>query len=243
MFYSPNIHRCEHIKVNGTQCGSPSLRHKRLCFFHARWQEQRLAIADAAPGAGTGVAPALNLPALEDANSIQVAIMQTLNLLLTGQVEHKTAALTLYGLQTASSNLRHTRFEPCPRDVVINLTTVGRTILGEEAWKNSDFKAAQNDEEAAENDRSKTEEGSNYDKGDDVAKRRGHDAPAPNSQEDKPVRALREHSAPMRSEGTCDTLPPNWKEELRSKIAAAVHDATLEGTWVNELIQSAETDQ
>jgi hypothetical protein len=26
LLYHPNIHRCEHIKVNGTQCGSPSIR-------------------------------------------------------------------------------------------------------------------------------------------------------------------------------------------------------------------------
>jgi hypothetical protein len=27
--------RCQHIKVNGTQCGSPALRRHKFCFFHA----------------------------------------------------------------------------------------------------------------------------------------------------------------------------------------------------------------
>jgi|SRR5580700_9792085 hypothetical protein len=31
-----NVPRCQHIKVNGTQCGSPALRNRRLCFFHDR---------------------------------------------------------------------------------------------------------------------------------------------------------------------------------------------------------------
>jgi hypothetical protein len=52
MFYNPNIHRCEHIKANGTQCGSPSIRNKRLCFFHGRWQEQRIPLAT--PGVYVG---------------------------------------------------------------------------------------------------------------------------------------------------------------------------------------------
>ena len=33
--------RCQHIKVNGTQCGSPALRRNRFCFFHKRFQDQR----------------------------------------------------------------------------------------------------------------------------------------------------------------------------------------------------------
>jgi hypothetical protein len=52
------------------------------------------------------------LPILEDANSIQVALMQGLRLLLTNQVDHRTAALLFYALQTASSNLSRTTFEP-----------------------------------------------------------------------------------------------------------------------------------
>jgi len=39
--------RCRHIKVNGTQCGSPALRKKNFCFYHQqnRWRGQRLAPA------------------------------------------------------------------------------------------------------------------------------------------------------------------------------------------------------
>jgi hypothetical protein len=42
------------------------------------------------------------LPVLEDANSILVA----------EQIDHKTASLLFYALETASSNLRLTKFEP-----------------------------------------------------------------------------------------------------------------------------------
>jgi hypothetical protein len=46
--------------------------------------------------------------------------MQGMRLLLTNQVDHRTAALLFYALQTASSNLSRTTFEPRPQQVVID---------------------------------------------------------------------------------------------------------------------------
>jgi hypothetical protein len=145
MSYDPSIHRCEHIKVNGTQCGSPAIRKNSFCYFHRRWHEQHIIFATTAK-----TVPAIDLPVLEDANSIQVAIMQVMSLILTGHIEHKNAALLLYGLQTASANLRHTHFEPYPRQVVINLATVGETQLGEDVWRDSDVKEEDDDDEDGE---------------------------------------------------------------------------------------------
>ncbi len=42
--YPHSIPRCQHIKVNGTQCGSPALRRNRLCYFHKTWQGARIAL-------------------------------------------------------------------------------------------------------------------------------------------------------------------------------------------------------
>ena len=39
-----NIPRCRHLKVNGTQCGSPALMDHRFCFFHQQWHERKLII-------------------------------------------------------------------------------------------------------------------------------------------------------------------------------------------------------
>jgi hypothetical protein len=206
MFYNPHIHRCEHIKTNGTQCGSPSIRNKRLCFFHGRWQEQRLALADsvASVPAGVSIAPALNMPVLEDANSVQIAIMQVMSLLLTGQGEHKTAALLLYGLQTASSNLRRATFEAYPHDVVINPDTVDRTLMGGELWKNSDFNIAAEDN-----------------------KEKGH-KDENNFLEGNAARALQEDSAQTNSDNESDSLPSNWRDQLRTQIATVVRHAALQ---------------
>src|SRR5437879_2595022 len=37
-FYEYRVPRCQHIKTNGTQCGSPALRNGEYCYFHRRWR-------------------------------------------------------------------------------------------------------------------------------------------------------------------------------------------------------------
>ena len=134
--YPPNIARCQHLKVNGVQCGSPALRNRKLCHFHQRWQQGRIQLN---ANRSRRSRYSLDLPILEDANSIQVALMQGLRLLLTNQVDHKTAALLFYALQTASSNLRHTQFEPRPQEVVIDPRGIRDTSLGDDAWYKQEF--------------------------------------------------------------------------------------------------------
>jgi hypothetical protein len=144
MSYSVHIPRCTHIKTNGTQCGSPALRGRRFCFFHKNWHGQRIQLnAQPAP-----LDHNFTLPVLEDANAIQVALMQVMQLLLSGQIEHKTAGLLLYALQTAAANLRETRFEPfCHEEVVIDPGSVSETPLDKDVWNASDFEVEEEEEE------------------------------------------------------------------------------------------------
>jgi len=58
------------------------------------------------------------LPILEDANSIQVALMKVMRLLLANAIPYRTASLLLYALQTASANLARINFAPPPEQVV-----------------------------------------------------------------------------------------------------------------------------
>src|SRR5579862_1891672 len=143
--YPASIPRCEHLKVNGTQCGSPALRRNHFCYFHKHWQETRIVLN--ANRARRGRA-ALDLPVLEDANSIQVSLMQVMRLILSGQLDPKTAGLLLYALQTASSNLGRTNFEPTIKTrVVIDPRTVDQTPLGEDPWCREDFEEEEYEEE------------------------------------------------------------------------------------------------
>jgi hypothetical protein len=141
--------RCQHLKINGTQCGSPALRRNRFCFFHKRFQDERIRLS--ADRARRGVATFV-LPVLEDANSIQITLMQVMRLLVSQQIDHKTASLLLYALQTASTNLRMTNFKPITNDVILDPRDVANTPLDSHIWEDEDFEEEE-DEEETEADR------------------------------------------------------------------------------------------
>jgi hypothetical protein len=90
-----NAPRCMHVRVNGVRCGSPALRNDPFCYFHDRMNERM---------------PAPALPALEDAESVQVALMEVLEQVYSGKMAPKQGNSMFYGLQVASANLRHARF-------------------------------------------------------------------------------------------------------------------------------------
>jgi len=105
------VRLCEHIKTNGEFCGSPALRGRNYCYFHLTHigrriraermrEEMRTKAADALQQPA-----ALELPLLEDADSIQLALMQVLDAILHNRIDAKRAGLVLYGLQTAAGNL------------------------------------------------------------------------------------------------------------------------------------------
>jgi hypothetical protein len=127
--YPVAVKRCQHIKVNGTQCGSPSLRDATHCYYHVRYHWQEL---DALPDNNEWRKP---MPTLEDANSIQVALANVIERLIMLEIDHKTAALMLYALQTASMNLKRTSLEPAlPTQVVIDRESVANRPIGASAW-------------------------------------------------------------------------------------------------------------
>jgi hypothetical protein len=170
-----NVPRCQHIKMNGTQCGSPALRNRRLCFFHDRIRREQARIA-----ADDSAQCRFDLPLLEDANSVQVALMKVIQMLGSGRLDHKTAGLMLYALQTASANLRIADFEvETASDVVVDRDTVNCTCINGPQWFEEDFEdrtgSAEEDADEQDADEEDTEE-------EEAA---GNDAPAP--AEVKPV--------------------------------------------------------
>ena len=127
--YPITVRRCQHIKVNGTQCGSPALRDSKCCYYHIRYHWPEL---EALPDNNEW---RKRLPTLEDANSVQVALADVMERLVLQEIDHKTAALMLYALQTASMNLKRTSLEPeLPTQVVIDRESVANRPLGASAW-------------------------------------------------------------------------------------------------------------
>jgi hypothetical protein len=127
--YPITVKRCQHIKINGTQCGSPALRDSKHCYYHIRYHWPEL---EALPHNHELRTP---LPTLEDANSIQVSLANVMERLVMQEIDHKTAALMLYALQTASMNLKRTSLEPAlPTQVVIDRESVANRPIGASAW-------------------------------------------------------------------------------------------------------------
>jgi hypothetical protein len=125
-----SIRRCQHIKVNGTQCGSPAMREYTYCYFHMRWHRKGMQV-----NAYFKEQQILILPTLEDANSIQVGLAEVMRQLTEKMIDHRTAALLLYALQIASANVKSTSFEPePPTQVVIDRGSVAQRPLGASAW-------------------------------------------------------------------------------------------------------------
>ena len=98
---------CRHLKTNGTQCQSPQMEGSNYCFFHDRLHERHKNYRFTKT-TERGLIPgySIKLHALEDAESIQVAISAVVNALAMGALDERKATALLYGLQLASSTSR-----------------------------------------------------------------------------------------------------------------------------------------
>jgi hypothetical protein len=99
--------RCEKVREDGTVCGCPKMRGYRYCYAHERMLQTQ--------------SQKLQLPALEDANAVQMAIMRVQKALIDDEISEKKAGLLLYSLQMASSNLKHTTFAEGKKEVVTEM--------------------------------------------------------------------------------------------------------------------------
>jgi hypothetical protein len=100
--------RCRWVRQDGTTCGSPQIKRHIYCYAHKQMMEAR--------------ALALQLPALEDANAIQVSLMRVQKALIDDTISAKKAGLLLYSLQLAVTNVGQTTFgEAGDRELVTDV--------------------------------------------------------------------------------------------------------------------------
>jgi hypothetical protein len=79
-----NIRQCLHTKADGVRCGSPALRGKPLCYFHAR----------------PGKAPRANAPTpLPDMRNPLQMLRWAIHNLSTGRIDTKAAGQIIYAVQ------------------------------------------------------------------------------------------------------------------------------------------------
>jgi hypothetical protein len=130
--YPVEIRRCRHVKTNGTQCGSPALKAKELCYYHEQNQPQPVELfLDGERTSDSSIV----LPVFEDAHSIQTVIRQVVQLMLSRRIDRKDAGVLLYALQIASGNLKTMQAEKAkPTEVVMEPDKATETPLGMTPW-------------------------------------------------------------------------------------------------------------
>jgi hypothetical protein len=110
---------CRHIKTNGLQCKGAALAGGIWCYFHHRLHQRHTAFRPTQATRGYLIpGQHIELTALEDRESVQVALSVVINALAIGQLDIKRATALLYGLQLASNNARGLYTEPCAANTV-----------------------------------------------------------------------------------------------------------------------------
>jgi hypothetical protein len=113
---------CRHIKTNGTRCKAPSLTSANWCYFHHRLHQRHNTFRHTEATRGYLIpGQHIELTALEDRESVQVALSVVINALAIGKLDIKRATALLYGLQLASNNARGLYTEPYASNVVRNV--------------------------------------------------------------------------------------------------------------------------
>jgi hypothetical protein len=127
--------RCQHIKANGAQCGSPSLRRRHYCYFHEGMHNERQRIIEQFEQ-DKSAERTFDVPILEDGNSIQIALMKIIQLLGAGRIDRKSATVMIYALQTAVSNLKNVNFAVShpDKDLVVHCRESNGRCIGGPQW-------------------------------------------------------------------------------------------------------------
>ncbi len=113
--------QCAHIKAGGEQCQLAVMREQRFCHFHFNVLEK----------IGRSPEQPCAFPVLENAASIQLAVMNVISRLLNKHIDTKTAGIILYGLQLASANMGRERelFPPEPEEEEERCPSLAQILL------------------------------------------------------------------------------------------------------------------
>jgi hypothetical protein len=96
------VRQCTHIKANGVRCGSPAMKNQFFCFFHTNLIKGVPRRVDARIG---------SMCMLENADAIQVSIMDVMQEVRRQSIDHKRASLLIKLLHLAFRNVKNLTFE------------------------------------------------------------------------------------------------------------------------------------
>jgi hypothetical protein len=115
--------QCNHILTNGQVCNAIPMRDSNFCYWHHKARARRRRYERIGGPISMEANSGLELPLMEDANAIQVAIQEIMQAILDRRLDNKRAGLLLYSLQLASSNIRN--LTPLPADDGSRIDKIG----------------------------------------------------------------------------------------------------------------------
>lgn len=118
---TPTRFQCRHIFADGRRCGSASLRLEEFCYFH---HATRRPVQN--PRRRRSRQSAFTLPIPEDRSSIQLSIGEIIGRIASNEIDPRRAALLLYALQIAASNLPR---QAVPKSVPASTTGAVEDII------------------------------------------------------------------------------------------------------------------
>jgi hypothetical protein len=98
---------CRHIFISGRKCQSPALKDQSFCYFHSNTRKRPSPANQPYDPYTDPKEVVLDLPQLEEADAIQLALSDVILALAANRIDARRARILIYGLQVASQNNRH----------------------------------------------------------------------------------------------------------------------------------------
>jgi len=141
------IRFCDHVMSGGIRCGSPAERGQSRCFYHHSVRmllPKRFVARESFRNEWEHGVRMFPMPLLEDATSIQTALMQVIHAMLEGALPVPTARIVLSALRLSQRNLPALKLEmaavtEAPREIPSDASeTRGMTWpnSSEDKWPN-----------------------------------------------------------------------------------------------------------
>ncbi len=115
--------QCSHVLTNGEVCNAIPMRDSNFCYWHHKARARRRRHDRIGGPISQEANSGLELPLLEDANSLQISLQEIMQAILDRRLDHKRAGLLLYSLQLASTNMRN--LQPLPSDDNDTICSIG----------------------------------------------------------------------------------------------------------------------
>ena len=121
---------------------------RRLCFLHNDWHGPRIQLNRILDDRDATI----SLPVLEEATSIQIAILQIMRLIFS-DIDAKSVTTPLHAQRTVYFEVNRADLEPCTHErVVIDFASIYETALAKDPCGLEEFVLAEEDEDAIDPD-------------------------------------------------------------------------------------------